>query len=103
MKFILEPDGDGEPTIWVLENGDTDNYRYDALIARNDSATHERYWPDIVARMTGTTITNDVDRAALARAARDAYIHSPGKTAGGTAWDRVVDAILAALTGVPHD
>jgi hypothetical protein len=79
--FIHEPDGAGEPTIWVLENGDTDNYRYTALFRRVDLTPDERrWWPDVVARMTGTTITND-----------DA-------TGTGTPWTSSLPS-----RGVPHD
>jgi hypothetical protein len=58
--FIDEPGPDGEPTLWVLENGDTDNYHYAYILSRVDlTPDTRRYWDEIVARMTGTTITND--------------------------------------------
>jgi hypothetical protein len=103
--FIHEPDGADEPTIWVLEGGNTDKYQYTHLFSRVDlDPDARRFWPDVVARMTGTTIHADVDRDALARTARDAFANG-WRTAspGSTAWPQVVDAILAALTGVPHD
>lgn len=69
--FIHEPDPAGEPTLWVLENGDTDDYRYTGLLSRCNLAPDvRRFWPDVVARMTGTTITNvDTTVAAIGRVA----------------------------------
>jgi hypothetical protein len=70
VKFIDEPGPDGEPTIWALEGGDTDNYHYAYILSRVDlTPDTRRYWPDVVARMTGTTITTDdatVERVAQA-------------------------------------
>jgi hypothetical protein len=55
--FIHEPDADNEPTIWLLTDGDTDNYRYTALMRRVDlGPSNAHLWPDVVARMTGTEL-----------------------------------------------
>jgi hypothetical protein len=117
MKFIHEPGPDGEPTLWVIENGDTDHYRYTYLLSRVDLLPDvRRFWPDVVARMTGTTITNNdatVQRMAIAMwDADDAARITDGEA------DMIIprnnqqvmseylghaSAALAALTGVPHD
>lgn len=52
--FIHEPDGADEPTLWVLEGGDTDKYQYTHLFSRVDlDPDARRFWPDIVAALTG--------------------------------------------------
>jgi hypothetical protein len=96
--YFEASDGHGESTLWAVEGN-----RH-AIPAMRQSDVTPGVWPDVVARMTGTTIHADVDRDALARTARDAFANG-WRTAspGSTAWPQVVDAILAALTGVPHD
>jgi len=110
--FIHEPDPNGEPTLWALENGDTDDYQYTGLLSRCNLAPDvRRFWPEIVARMTGTTITSNdatVERVAQALwditiprwvTTRPADLTAPLKEQ----LHNQARAILAALTGVPHD
>jgi hypothetical protein len=110
--FIYEPDAYDEPTLWALERGDTDQYQYTGLLSRCNLAPDvRRFWPDVVARMTGTTIQPDeatVER--VAQALWDITIPRwvtmrPAELTGDLR-EQLNDrarAILAALTGVPHD
>lgn len=108
--FIDEPGPDGEPTLWALENGDTDYYQYTYLLSRVDLLPDvRRFWPDVVTRMTGTVVTNnDVGTIAAAiyywtgtkAGARDGQWEGSQFTGYYTEAAR---AVLAALTGVPHD
>ena len=114
--FIHEPDGADEPTIWVLEGGDTDDYQYTHLFSRIDlDPDARRFWPDVVARMTGTTITNDeAAEQLIAQTISEqggdpgSSIHSwrceyPDRYGNCDCVEQAARAILAALTGVPHD
>jgi hypothetical protein len=103
----------------VLENGDTDNYHYAYILSRVDlTPDTRRYWDEIVARMTGTTITTN-DATVILIAQRMAWRQwygwnkEPTETPDAL-WgqfvcrtqDRWLDdalALIAALTGVPHD
>jgi len=95
-EYFEAPDGHGEPTLWA-GNGD---HLAVPVIRRSDVPT---FWPDVVARMTGTTITVP-DKDALS--ALCLSFLKPPKYASGS-WtlnpDALADAIHAALTGVPHD
>jgi hypothetical protein len=53
MTYFEAPDGHGESCIWVR----TDNYPW-CLLRESDVAGTDA-WPDVVARMTGTSITTD--------------------------------------------
>jgi hypothetical protein len=53
--FIHEPDGEGEPTIWVVNSEDASSYwpRQSALLRRVDIAPHQHLWDELVERITG--------------------------------------------------
>jgi len=105
-EYFEAPDGHGEPCLWMP----TDNGPW-CLLRKSDVAGTDR-WPDVVARMTGTTVT--ADDATVERIARCLYEFS-WEGLGGASWDdhptadnkdgwrTEARAILAALTGVPHD
>jgi len=112
--YFESPDGHGEPTIWVRNPGRPDHPV--AIIRSHDVHTH--YWPDVVARMTGTTVVNDeTTTASIGRVTeflRQWQIaRNKGDLIYGVHHDIDADmadltvtdltAILAALTGVPHD
>lgn len=121
MKFILEPDASGEPIIWALEGGDTDNYQYTGILSRVDlHPDARRFWDDVVARMTGTTITRDDATVDVIARAMYEFKFASARVPDPLPWDHprmnwyVGDwvreqfrpqarAVLAALTGVPHD
>jgi hypothetical protein len=53
--YYEEPDGFGMPTIWVANQEHPDL----PVPVLSKKGVAEGFWPDVVARMTGTTITND--------------------------------------------
>jgi hypothetical protein len=55
-NYFEAPDGYGESCVWMH----TDNGPW-CLLRKSDVAGTDR-WPDVVARMTGTTITNPGER-----------------------------------------
>ncbi len=94
--YFEAPDGEGEPCIWAKGE------RFDMPLIRQRE-TGPAYWPDVVARMTGTTITNAPDDVAVDRAV-DAWFASAGASDElDSDWRQRMRAALAALTGVPHD
>lgn len=112
MKFIHEPDGADEPTIWVLEGGDTDQYQYTHLFSRVDLDPDARkFWPDVVARMTGTTITTDDATVTLLSQviwAHEWFLPWPidlddNQRAESKVYEPTAKALLDALTGVSRD
>lgn len=60
--YFEAPDGHGELTIW-------EGVRYSSAVIPNavirQRDVPEKYWPDVVARMTGTVVTNDDARTAV--------------------------------------
>ena len=108
--YYLEPDGFGVPTIWVANSEQPD---LPVPVLSKDSVT-EHFWPDVVARMTGTTITTDdatVERIAAAIYPALMLLDEQGEPADWATcdgahrqeWLEAARAALAALTGVPHD
>lgn len=102
MNYFEAKDGHDESTIW-------EGVRYssssipNAVIRQHD--VPEKYWPDVVARMTGTVVTND--DATVKRVAMALLICEAGPDATEFIWDDKyatrARAVLATLTGVPHD
>ena len=90
--YFTAMDGHGELCLWTGRNDDRPT-----CVLRCSDVTNG-HWPDVVARMTGTTIHNNVDRQALVYAANVAYWHAL-KDGTATPMLSAVDAILAALTG----
>jgi hypothetical protein len=89
--YFEAPDGHDEPTLWAV----TGNQHAVPVLRRSDVP---KFWPDIVARMTGTTVVaDDVHRAV--DAARAAYWNVANGEPPSLAMYEA--AILAALTGVP--
>jgi len=92
--YFEAPDGYGESCLWMPTEGGPW-----CLLRESDVAGTDR-WPDVVARMTGTTITRDALSALCL-----SYLKPPNYSGGS--WtlnpDALADAILAALTGVPHE
>lgn len=114
--YFEAPDGHGESCLWDGPPGDR------PLPILRESDCGAAYWPDVVARMTGTTITTDA-----------ATVEKIGSILSSLWWTRGMDgytdstteqraehwqsitrrsqenwlaearAVLAALTGVPHD
>jgi hypothetical protein len=107
--YFEAPDGHGESCIWI-----PDGDRPKILLCRSDLWEDDaRYWPDVVARLTSATITNNaatVDRVAqviLEYGGSDS-LHSwrckyPERYGPCSCIEETARAILAALTGVPHD
>jgi hypothetical protein len=93
--YFEAPDGHDESTIWTASAG---HPSAPVSVIRWSDVPHA-YWPDVVARMTGTSITVP-DKDALSALCLS-YLKPP-KYAGGS-WtlnpDDLADAILAALTG----
>lgn len=111
-QYFEAPDGYGGRTIWA-KNGDGAPM---AVIDAQDVPT--AFWPDVVARMTGSSITND-DATVELLAKRLAWCgwygwqdREPNETQDDLWQQRVprsqekwrdeARAVLAALTGVPH-
>lgn len=104
--YFEAPDGHGEPTLWFVE----DNRPAEVLTRKRN--IHDGHWPDVVTRMTGTTIIQ-ADDATVQKVAQ--VINDEGGRPGNSihSWrceypdryspcgcvETTAKLILAALTG----
>lgn len=95
--YFVAPDGYGEPTLWAV----TGNQHAVPVFRRSDVP---KFWPDIVARMTGTTVVADDATVETVAKAITPHYFTPAFGEHAREQSReAARAILAALTGVPRE